>query len=91
MKNFNLIRLRSYLEHLMIGTAAITVGGGILYGILQEMITAYNRASRYAYLWGLILCGLLIAVGVLYIVKAVYLNRRIFKSLTKDEKRNFFK
>lgn len=91
MKNFNMIRMRSYLEHLVIGTAGITVSLGILFGIVQEMLTSYNAASRYAYVWGLVLCGMMIAVSIIYIVKAVYMNKRIFKSLTQEERRNFYK
>jgi len=85
-----MIRMRSYLEHLVIGTAAVVTGLGILYGIILEMTTAYHEPSRHAYLWGLVACGTLIVTGIIYIFRAVYMNRRIFKSLSTEERRLFY-
>lgn len=90
MKNFNMIRMQCYLEHITFGTASIVIGLGILYGIVYEMMTAYLVSAKYAYLGGLIACGIVIAVGILYIVRAVYLNRTIFKNLAMEERKQFF-
>lgn len=90
MTNFNMIRMRSYLEHLVIGTAAILIGFGVCYGILEEMVTMYTDKSRYAYIWGIIFTCMIILLGVVYIVKAAHLNKRIFKHLSQDERRQFF-
>lgn len=91
MTSFNMIRMRNYLEHLMIGTAAVTIGAGVLYGIIQEMTTAYVAASRYAYIWGLIAVALLITAGIWYLGRAAHMNKSVFKTLTKEERRQFFK
>lgn len=90
MTNFNMIRMRSYLEHLVIGTAAIFIGLGVLYGIIQEMVSMYIEASKNAYIWGIIFTSLIIVMGIVYIFKAIHLNKRIFKHLTQEELRQFF-
>lgn len=83
--------MRNYLEHLIIGVAIVTVTFGVLFGIVQEMTTAYDGASRYAYIWGIVFCALLIAAAIYFILLAATMNKRIFRFLTVDERRQFFK
>lgn len=90
MNHFNIIRMRSYLEHLIAGSAALVIGLGILYGIISEMLSDYLPESRYAYLFGIILCGCIIIVGAIYIIKAFYMDKRMFTHLDDEEKKQFY-
>lgn len=91
MSTFNSIRLRSYLEHLTVGVAALFIGGGILYGIIEEMVTSYLEESQFAYLFGIIASGLMIAAGIIFIIRAFYMDKKMFVHLDEKERQLFFK
>lgn len=91
MNTFNGIRLRSYLEHLTVGVAAIFIGGGILYGIIEEMVTSYLEESYLAYILGIIASSVIIAAGIIFIIRAFYMDKKMFVHLDEKERQLFFK
>ena len=91
MNIFNSIRMRSYLEHLVVGVAVFFVGAGILYGIIEEMVTGYLPESRYAYICGIIASGAMVLCGIVFIFRAFYMDKKIFVHLNTEERQLFFK
>ena len=91
MNIFNSIRMRSYLEHLVVGVAVFFVGAGILYGIIEEMVTSYLPESRYAYICGIIASGAMVLCGIVFIFRAFYMDKKIFVHLNTEERQLFFK
>lgn len=91
MNTFNSIRLRSYLEHLTVGAAALFIGGGILYGIIEEMVTSYLEESYLAYILGIVASGFIIAAGIIFVIRAFYMDKKMFVHLDEKERQTFFK
>ena len=91
MNVFNSIRMRSYLEHLTVGVAAIFIGGSILYGIVEEMLSAYLAESHLAYILGIVASGFIIATGIIFIIRAFYMDKKMFVHLDSEERQLFFK
>ena len=90
MDKYNLVKLRSYLVHLVIGAAIIIFGASVLYSILAEMLQMYDPGSKYAYICGIAACALILVIGLLFLVKAFSFSRQTFKNLTFVEREAFF-
>lgn len=91
MEKYSLVKLRSYVVHLVIGVAVLIFGGSVLYAILSEMIQVYDPASKYAYICGIIACVLILLIGLLFIVKAFGFENQVFKHVALAERADFFK
>ena len=72
MEKYSLVKLRSYLFHLVIGAAILIFGSSVLGSILSEMFQAYDAGSKYAYIFGMIACGVILVFGLLFVIKAFW-------------------
>ena len=90
MKNFNVIRMRCYLERIICGTALVLTGAGILYSIVYEMATLYDEAALLAYICGIVACAVMVILGVFMLYGASRMNRRIFRCLSAEERQLFY-
>ena len=90
MERYSLVKLRSYVVHLVIGAAVLIFGGSVLYSILSEMIQVYDPASKYAYICGIVACGLILLVGLFFIVKAFGFENQVFRQISLEERAEFF-
>lgn len=90
MEKYSLVKLRSYVVHLVIGVAVLIFGASVLYSILSEMIQVYDPASKYAYICGIIACVLILIVGLFFIVKAFGFENQVFKKVSLEERAEFF-
>ena len=91
MDNFHILRLRCYLERIILGTALIVISAGILYGIIFEMITAYLADSKYAYIAGIVSSIILVVWGIILMLQAVKYNQSVFKKYSPEEKQQFYR
>lgn len=89
MEKYNLIKMRNYLVHLVIGTAVLLFGGGVLCSIVSEMVEVYDPASKYAYICGIVFSGLILAVGFFFLMRAFGFEKRLFKKFTSEERADF--
>lgn len=89
MENYNLVKLRSYVIRLLIGTAALIFGASVLYSILYEMLRTYDYESRYAYICGIISCVIILAIGLYFVVKALGFEKQLFQNWSVEEKQVF--
>lgn|GEM_PF-490109 len=89
MNKFNKLKLKTYLIQLLIGLSGVIIGIQLLYSILSEMKEVYDISSRYAYISGIIICLILIAAGILFILKAFHFDKQLFKDMTNEEKNAF--
>lgn len=90
MEKYSLVKLRNYVIHLIIGTALLLFGAGVLYAVLSEMIQIYDPASVYAYIFGIIACVLILLMGLFFLVKAFGFENLIFKKVSLEERAEFF-
>lgn len=90
MEKYSLVKLRSYVVHLVIGVAVLIFGGSVLYSILSEMIQVYDPASKYAYICGIVACALILFIGLFFIVKAFGFENQVFKQVSLEERAGFF-
>ncbi len=90
MEKYSLVKLRSYVVHLVLGAAVLIFGGSVLYSILSEMIQIYDSASKYAYICGIVACALILLIGLFFIVKAFGFENQVFKRITLEERAEFF-
>lgn len=90
MEKYSLVKLRSYVVHLVIGAAVLIFGGSVLYSILSEMIQIYDPASKYAYICGIISCALILIIGLYFLVKAFNFENQLFKGVSLEERAEFF-
>ena len=90
MEKYSLVKLRSYIVHLVIGTAVLIFGGSVLYSILSEMIQVYDSASKYAYIFGIIACVLILLIGLFFMVKAFGFENQVFKKVSLEDRAAFF-
>lgn len=90
MEKYSLVKLRSYLFHLVIGAAILIFGVSVLGSILAEMFQAYDVGSKYAYIFGIIACGLILVFGLLFVIKAFSFNAQVFGKISFEDKEEFF-
>lgn len=90
MEKYSIVKLRSYLVHLIIGAAVLILGGSVLYSILSEMIQVYDPGSKYAYIFGIIACALILLIGLFFIVKAFGFENQVFKHVALEDRAGFF-
>lgn len=90
MEKYNIVKLRSYLVHLVIGAAVLILGGSVLYSILSEMLQVYDPGSKYAYIFGIIACALILLIGLFFIVKAFGFENQVFKHVSFEDRARFF-
>lgn len=90
MEKYSIVKLRSYLVHLIIGAAVLILGGSVLYSILSEMIQVYDPGSKYAYIFGIIACALILLIGLFFIIKAFGFENQVFKHVALEDRAGFF-
>lgn len=90
MEKYSLVKLRSYLFHLVIGAAILIFGSSVLGSILSEMFQAYDAGSKYAYIFGMIACGVILVFGLLFVIKAFSFNAQVFGKIPFEDKAEFF-
>lgn len=90
MEKYSIVKLRSYLVHLVIGAAVLILGGSVLYSILSEMLQVYDPGSKYAYIFGIIACALILLIGLFFIVKAFGFENQVFKHVSFEDRADFF-
>ncbi len=91
MEKYSLVKLRNYVGHLVIGVAVLIFGGSVLYSILSEMIQIYDPASKYAYIFGIGACVLILIAGIFFLVKAFGFENQLFKNVSPEERAEFFR
>ncbi|MCR4672444.1 MAG: hypothetical protein K5637_04290 [Lachnospiraceae bacterium] len=72
MTQFEKVKLNSFITRLMFGTGIIAVAICFAVSIALEMFELYTVEEKYAYIVGLVICGILIVVGALMIRRAYH-------------------
>ena len=62
-----------------------------MYGIVEEMLSAYLAESHLAYILGIVASGFIIATGIIFIIRAFYMDKKMFVHLDSEERQLFFK
>ena len=72
MTPFEKVKLNSFISRLMAGTAIIAVAICFAVSIGVEMFELYASEEKYAYICGLIICGVLIVAGALLVRRSYH-------------------
>ena len=62
----------------MMGCSLLLISAGIVVSILQEVMNSYDANSRLAYILGLLICALMVALGIVLIYQAFHFERFVF-------------
>lgn len=78
MQPYYAIKLKCFMLRLMMGSTVLLIAGSIIVAIIQEMTGSYDKASKMAYVFGLLICVLLVALGVLMVYQAFHFEKTVF-------------
>ena len=77
MQPYYAIKLKCFVLRLMMGCSLLLISAGIVVSILQEVMNSYD-ANRLAYILGLLICALMVALGIVLIYQAFHFERFVF-------------
>ncbi len=78
MQPYYAIKLKCFVLRLMMGSAVLLTVGSITVAIIQEMTGSYDKDSRMAYIFGLLICVLMAALGVMMVYQAFHFEKSVF-------------
>ena len=78
MQPYYAIKLKCFVLRLMMGCSLLLISAGIVVSILQEVMNSYDANSRLAYILGLLICALMVALGIVLIYQAFHFERFVF-------------
>ena len=78
MQPYYAIKLKCFILRLMMGSSVLLIAGSIIVAIVQEMSGSYNEASKMAYLLGILISVLMIALGLLMVYQAFHFEKSVF-------------
>ena len=78
MQPYYAIKLKCFVLRMMMGCSLLLISAGIVISILQEVMNSYDANSRLAYILGLLICALMVALGILLIYQAFHFERFVF-------------
>lgn len=78
MQPYYAIKLKCFVLRLMMGCSLLLISAGIVVSILQEVMNSYDANSRLAYILGLLICALMVALGTVLIYQAFHFERFVF-------------
>lgn len=78
MQPYYAIKLKCFVLRLMMGCSLLLISAGIGISIIQEVMNSYDANSKLAYILGMIICALMVALGVLLVYQAFHFERFVF-------------
>ena len=78
MQPYYSIKLKCFVLRLMMGCSLLLISAGIAISIIQEMMNSYDADSRLAYILGLFICALMVALGILLVYQAFHFEKFVF-------------
>lgn len=84
MQPYYAIKLKCFIIRLMMGSTVLLTAISIIAAIIQEMLGNYDAASKWAYVFGLIIAALMAALGLAIIYQAFHFEKSVFGHSKRD-------